>query len=404
MRLTLLFTPGVTNIHKGNKYVEQQWQDWGRHDFIYGIYGHLGDWRAGKSDWQAARLSQPLLAFRTTAHDGKLGKSFSLLQADSDQIAVRAIKLAENGDEVIVRLQELNGTKAGGVNLSAGSGIQSATEVTGIEKQLNSLNVSGDRLKLNFTPYQMRSLALKLTPPGKLSPPTSEPVDLPYNLNVFSSRGAENNGDFDGAGSTIPAEMVGDNIESEGINFKIAPRGYGSQNVVSCQGQTILLPAGQFNRLYLLAAAVNGDTDGTFSVNGQPIKLHIQNWTGYIGQWDNRIFEGVVPELTYSVTNKLTGLATGYIKRAPLAWFCDHHRLADGSDAIYSYSYLFKYRIAIPPGANTLTLPDNSNIKILAATVSENKNDDAQPAQPLYDDFTGRKPVVLRESLDAAAN
>ena len=51
----------------------------------------------------------------------------------------------------------------------------------------------------------------------------------------------------------------------------------------------------------------------------------------------------------------------------------------------------------------TLTLPNNPNIKILAATVSENKNDDTQPAQPLYDDFTGRKPIVLRDGWDSAA-
>jgi alpha-mannosidase len=404
LRLTLLFTPGITNIHKGNKYVEQQWQDWGRHDFIYGIYGHAGDWRDGKSDWQSARLSQPLLAFKTTAHDGKLGKSFSLLQVDSDQVAVRAIKLAENGDQVIVRLQELNGAKARSVNLRAANGIENATEVTGIEKPLNPLSVSDDRLKLYFTPYQMHSLALTLASPGKLSPPVSAPVDLPYNLNAFSSRGAENNGDFDGTGKTIPAEMIGDNVASEGINFKIAPRGYGSQNAVSCQGQTISLPAGQFNQLYILAASVNGDADGTFTVDGQPTTLRIQNWTGAIGRWDNRIFQGTVDELTYSVTNQLTGIATGFIKRDSLAWFCSHRRLADGSDAIYSYSYLFKYRIALPPGANSLTLPNNPNIKILAATVSENKNDDTQPVQPLYDDFTGRKPIVLRDGWDSAAN
>jgi alpha-mannosidase len=197
--------------------------------------------------------------------------------------------------------------------------------------------------------------------------------------------------------------MIGDTVVSDGITFKIAPRGYEDQNAVSCQGQTIPLPAGEFNELYLLAASVNGDADGTFTVDGQPTTLHVQNWTGYIGQWDNRIFEGTVPEISYNVTNKLEGIAAGYIKRDPLAWFCSHRRLADGSDAVYSYSYLFKYRIALPPGAGTLTLPNNPNIRILAATVSGNKNDDTQPAQLLYDDFNGRRPVVLRSGWNTAA-
>lgn len=394
LRLTLLYTPGIQNAHD---YHEQQWQDWGRHDFVYGIYGHAGDWRDGKSDWQAARLSQPLLAFQTTPHDGKLGKSFSLLQVDSDQVAVRAIKLAEDSDQVVVRLQELNGTKARSVNLHVGSGIQNATEITGTEKPLKPLHVSGDGLKVNFTPYQLHSLALTVTSPGKLSPPVSVPVDLPYNLNAFTSRAAGNAGDFDGAGSAIPAETISNSVVSEGINFKIAPHTDGGQNAISCQGQTISLPAGQFNQLYLLAASVNGDTDGTFMVDGKPTTLHIQNWTGSIGRWDNRIFAGRVDDLTYSVTNQLIGIKPGFIKRDPLAWFCSHRRLADGSDVIYSYSYLFKYAINLSPGASDLTLPDNPKIRILAATIAQDNNADTQLAQALYDDFTGRAPVVLRQ-------
>ena len=76
----------------------------------------------------------------------------------------------------------------------------------------------------------------------------------------------------------------------------------------------------------------------------------------------------------------------------------------NSSDVIHSYICLFKYCINLPSGANTLTLPNNPNIRILAATVSENKNDDTQLVQPLYDDFTGRKPVVLRDSWGSVAN
>jgi len=70
-------------------------------NFVYGIYGHEGDWRKGKSDWQSARLGQPLLVFRTAPHAGKLGRSFSLLRLNSDDVAVRAVKLAESGDQLL---------------------------------------------------------------------------------------------------------------------------------------------------------------------------------------------------------------------------------------------------------------------------------------------------------------
>ena len=148
LRLTLLYSPGVTF-----PFYEQRWQDWGHHDFVYGLYSHPGGWREAGSDWQAARLDQPLMAFRTTSHDGKLGRSFSLLRLDSDQISVRAVKLAEDGDALILRLQELNGTNAKAVGLTAAGGLNSAQEVNGFEAPLHSLETAGGALKLDFTPY-----------------------------------------------------------------------------------------------------------------------------------------------------------------------------------------------------------------------------------------------------------
>ena len=44
LRLTLLYTPGVRE-----SFIDQGTQDWGRHDILYGIYAHQGDWRQGGS-------------------------------------------------------------------------------------------------------------------------------------------------------------------------------------------------------------------------------------------------------------------------------------------------------------------------------------------------------------------
>jgi alpha-mannosidase len=158
------------------------------------------------------------------------------------------------------------------------------------------------------------------------------------------------------------------------------------------------LPAGKFNRLYLLAMAVHGDTDGQFIMGDQQMTLPIEDWSGYIGSWDNRVFEGEVEKLTYSVTNALERIDRGFIKREPLAWFCSHRHQSDGTDQIYTYSYLFKYRLNLSPGTRKLKLPVNDRIRIVAMTAAANENDDTEPAHVLYDDFTGREQIVLRES------
>jgi alpha-mannosidase len=393
LRQTLLYTPGLKNA---GEYHEQQYQDWGKHDFVYGIYGHQGDWRKGKSDWQAARLGQPLFVFRTTPHPGQLGRSFSLLHLSSDDVAVRAVKMAEDSDQVVVRLQELDGAGSKTVELTGANGVAQAVELNGLEQPLGSVNGSGETLALDFKPYQLRSLGLRLTAPAKLESPVSVPVKLPYNLDIFSFNDSKYDGGCDNDGNTIPAEMISDAVVSEGVRFQIGPTENGQENAVSCQGQTISLPHGKFNRLYLLAMAVHGDTEGMFKVDGRAMPLRVEDWSGYIGQWDNRVFQGEVPALTYSVTNQLDHLNAGFIKRDPLAWFCSHRHQQDGNDQVYNYSYLFKYHFDVPNGARTLTLPDNPHIRVVAVTMAHDENDATVAALPLYDDFTGRTALQLK--------
>ncbi len=393
LRLTLLYTPGV---RENGGYQEQKYQDWGRHDFVYGLSGHVGDWRTGKADWEAARLGQPMFVFRAPAHAGKLGRAFSLLQTSSDQVMVGAVKLAEDNDRVIVRVQELNGALARGVTLATAAGLRSASAVNGLELEPKRLPLAGQALALDFKPYQLRSLACTLRAPAKLAPPTTRPVELPFNLDAFSFNDLKQDGAFDGDGATMPAEMIGDQVLAEGITFRIGPRENGRRNAVACRGQRVELPAGNFDRLHLLACSINGDADGEFRVNDRPHPLHVQDWSAFLGSWDNRVFEGHVPEVSFSINNRLERIATGYIKRAPLAWFCSHRHQRAGNDQIYTYSYLFKYTLPLPTGAKTLTLPQNPRIRIFAATVAHDEADDLVPVHPLYDDFTSRKSITLR--------
>lgn len=80
----------------------------------------------------------------------------------------------------------------------------------------------------------------------------------------------------------------------------------------------------------------------------------------------------------------MTGLKPGYIKRADLAWYSDHHHNEAGENVPYRYSYLFGYEVDLPLGAKSIKLPENNLIRILAISVAE-ENPRVTPAQPLYD-------------------
>ncbi len=395
LRLTLVRTPGTRG-----SYTDQGTQDLGHHEFVFGLAGHDGNWQKAETDWQAYRLNQPLLAFESARHPGALGKTFSLLKLSSSRVRVMALKKAERTDETIVRVVEVDGKEQRKLRIAFPKAIQAAREVNGQEQAVGPATVANGELITPLKPYQPRTFAVKLAAaPARVMPPRSQPVALAYDVSVATHDGRPTEGCFDcslnrptaSQGKSLPAEMLPATIDLGGVRFRLAPAG--TLNAVTARGQQIKLPAGNFKRAVLLAAAMGGDQRATVRAGGQPIELNIQDWTGYIGQWDNRGWESKDEKVSLPGTNNaqtvraqvFNGVITpGFIKPATVAWFASHRHASDGANEPYQYSYLFAYPIALPSGATTLTLPDNERIRILAISVSE-EGSDLRPAQPLYD-------------------
>jgi alpha-mannosidase len=395
LRLTLIYTPGL-GAGNGADYSDQTTQDWGHHEFIYGLASHAGDWRKEQSDWQALRLNQPLIAFVASQHPGALGRSFSFMQVSNSRLRVLALKKAEQSQEIIVRLVEMDGRNQPDVKIRFAAPVIAAREVDGQEMPLHDANVSRGTLVASFEPYQLRTFAVKLAAlPVAGMQIKSATVALPGDRPVASRDGSKSGtGGLDGEGRALPAEMLPSEIIYGGVSFSLATQDGISQAVVP-KGQTIALPQG-YKRLYLLAASADGDQKGTFRVGDKNVELTIQDWGGFIGQWDDRTWREKKEQLPprpdsfgdeaprFRTVPEFTGLKPGFIKRAPVAWFASHRHTADGANEPYAYSYLFAYSIALPADARTITLPDNDKIRILAATVSDESNETI-PAQPLYD-------------------
>jgi alpha-mannosidase len=307
---------------------------------------------------------------------------------------------------------ELDGKNAPNVRLRFAGGVTSAREVTGQEQPLGAARVEKGEVVTDFGPYQLRTFALKLAPPRvRLSAPRFAPVEVGSSLTSAASGHvtkpyAERTGSvgFDGAGKTLPAEMLPRELNFAGIRFQLAP----GKDALVPTGQTRRLPAGNFRRLYVLAASVGGDRRATFRVGDRPYELTIQDWGGFVGQWDARQWRagerqvppGASAETAARIRSpqfrqdpyaELTGVKPGFIKPAPIAWFASHHHRQDGLSEPYAYSYLFAYALDIPAGAKTLTLPSDERLRILAVTVSD-ESDAVRPAQPLFDRLERSKP------------
>jgi len=389
IRLTLIHGPDTKDskqeVLDDGTMSEQRWQDWGRHQFNYAVTGHKGDWRKGKSHWEAMRFENRPAVFAVPKYKGKRS-SFSLININNDQVNIQAVKMAEDKSGVVVRLQELHGKACTGAVLSAIKPILAADKLDGAERPLDvKLAAKNGKLKMDFTPYELKTIRLKIEP-AKAMPAATKPVAMEYDADIFSynsnpedgyredgfakrrPRSEGHRGSLDGKGGTYPAEMIGDNVQMGNISFNIGPRGKTEYNAVACLGQKINLPEGT-KVLHILAAA-DVDTDVVFKAGNTEFPLTIGGWSGNIGLWDNRVFEGFVAELSYSMRNDLESITPAYIRDQRIAW-CASHRHLPAGDALYEYGYLFAYRLEIPAGATSIKLPDSRFVRIVAMSVGD---------------------------------
>ena len=315
-----------------------------------------------------------------------------------------ALKKAEDSNEVIVRIVELDGRAAPDVRISFAAPVIAAREVNGQEMPVGAASIVKGQLVTSLGRFQPRTFAVKLAAsPVKVAEPESHLFPLPYDLAGANRDGERSKHGFDGEGLALPAEMLPRDLPYAGIFFRLAPAD--GPNAMIGRGQTMVLPSG-VRRLYLLAAATAGDQEVEFRVGNQPVNLKIQDWSGFIGQWDDRQWkqtEVVVqprtpppdippdiaallqrPRTRRDAYGEMAGITPGFIKRAPLAWFASHRHTAAGTNEAYAYSYLFAYTIDVPANAKTLTLPENDHVRILAITGSDERTW-LKPAHPLYD-------------------
>jgi alpha-mannosidase len=376
LRLTLFHTPKTAA-----DYSFQANNDLGVHEFRYSLVGHKGTWQQVQSPWLAAEVNQPMLAFQTTVHEGKLGKSFSFASVNNEQVMIKAIKLAENGNDIVVRFQELNGQNINNVKLTLPSQVSVAKEVTGAEEFKGEARIVDGKLFFNMQPFEPKTFALTIgasnTP---VTPKTSVVIPLEYNIDAVSSEANKTDGSID-AGLSFPAEQYPEKLNAEGVNFELGAKADGQKNMLACKGNVIILPAGNYNRVYMLVCAKN-DSKAMFKVDNTESELFIPSYTGFIGQWENRV-DG---------TDKLT---PAYLKREQVAWNSTHmHNGVKNSNEAYKFGYLLKIAIDLPKDAKTIVLPNNENIYIAAMSVCNDANANTKAAQLLYDDLTRQADVA----------
>lgn len=358
LRLTLLHTPSTDR-----NYVYQDHQDLGHHEFTYSLMGHSGALRTSDASRESGRLNQRVKPFVVDRHKGDLGKSYSIASVDNDNMMIKALKKAEKGDWYVVRLYETAGADQKG-KLTFNSCILEAYEADGTEKSLGSVKFKGNSLPVSVNANGLRTYKVRLAKSDK-APANSLTLPLEYDRKCFTWNHFSGDGDFDGSYS-YAAELVPSTLVSGGVPFELENDAL--LNGMTCRGNKLTLPAGhKFNRLYLLAASTldNGGSVGKVTVGKKTVDVIVPSYTGFIGQWGHE------------------GHTDGYLYDTDVAWAGTHRHSPEG-DHPYEFTYMFRIPVDLSEGTQEITLPDNKDIVIFAATAFDESGRDAKPASPLF--------------------
>lgn len=357
IRLTLLHTPKTRG---GYEY--QNKQDFGKHHFTISIVGHNNDYQSADIVRKAEILNQPPKAFIAPRHKGNYGKSISFIQSDNENVIVKALKKAEKSDEYVIRLYETSGKSNQKVKLSFMNNIISAKELNGVEDEIAEADFANNNLVFDIKPFGMKTFKFKLSSPAnKLNNAVSVNVDLPYNMKASSFNAFRSDTNFDGKGNSYAAELWRENIDFNGVSFKLASNDV--PNVVKSNAQTVVLPKGDFNRLYLLVASSMNDVKTSIMIDNSKVEFVVPSYTGFIGQWGH------------------TGHTEAFIKPTDIAFVGTHrHSSIYKKDLPYEFTYMFVVPVDIPKNSQKIVLPEDQRIMLFAATLVKDENNSLLPA------------------------
>jgi alpha-mannosidase len=334
LRMTWFHTPKV-----GRRFRFQGRQDLGRHSIDWALATYRGGWADAGVARLAERFERPLRVALVGAHQGPLGRRVNLLEVDTPSFEASAVKLAQDGDRLILRLREASG-RAGRAAVRLHEAIATARFVDGCERPLVASPespVAADRsLEFECGRFATRSLEIDWQAP----PPSNEKWrPLAWQADVFLCSGTGSEGS---RGWSFPRHAWPQGpFEDGGIAFELPPAD--GPVAAACRGQRLDLSPGT-RRLALLVASLTGPR--SFSL-----------------QWN----AGAEAAPEASVLVPCWRSADHGPSTLPAAWI-SNHLMRDGHLVPYRFGAIYRADFDVPAGVTECRLPDEPDIAVFAVS------------------------------------
>lgn len=150
LRLSLLRSPTNPDPHA----------DEGDHAFAYAIYPHKGDWREGGTVREGYEFNVPLIARLEAPHAGALSALHSFLSVGPENVALGALKRAEDDSRWIVRIYEYNGRK-GEATITLPKAPKRVHEADLMEKNGAAVKTQGNTITVPIGANEIKTLAIE---------------------------------------------------------------------------------------------------------------------------------------------------------------------------------------------------------------------------------------------------
>lgn len=127
--------------------------DLGEHSFVYALLPHAGDWYAGGTVQEAWALNNPLTSYDGVPTQGTL----SMFEFSATNVMADAIKKAEDGERLVLRIHEFAGVRTH-VDIKSDFKIRSLQECDLMERPIGDVEASNIELK----PYEIKTFLVSL--------------------------------------------------------------------------------------------------------------------------------------------------------------------------------------------------------------------------------------------------
>jgi alpha-mannosidase len=144
--------------------------DRGHHQFSYSLYPHSGDWKQALTVRRGYEFNYQLRAQQVDAHDGALPAKHSFVGVVADNVVLTAVKKAEDGDALVLRIYEWAG-KTADVRIQLPEGATSASLTNLMEKpDGGTLAVADHGITVPVHPFEIVSVRVNFARPDFARP------------------------------------------------------------------------------------------------------------------------------------------------------------------------------------------------------------------------------------------